>query len=103
MGIHAKSTTGFLAVVFLLAACNQQPAPEAVPPPVEVNVVAITPQDAANIVTASGQPEVFLQVTEGLFDGTGGVGRADTKKFLQGWMDRYVIWIERHAVPLAAA
>jgi chromate reductase, NAD(P)H dehydrogenase (quinone) len=54
-------------------------------------------------VPTLAQPEVFLQVTEDLFDGAGDVSRADTKEFLQGWMDRYVSWIERHAVPTAAA
>ncbi len=51
-------------------------------------------------VPTLGQPEVFLQVTEGLFDGSGDITRADTRTFLQGWMDRYVTWIERHALPL---
>lgn len=43
-----------------------------------------------------GQPEVFLQAKEGLFDGEGNVGE-DSRQFLQGWMDRYVAWVEAHA------
>jgi chromate reductase len=43
------------------------------------------------------QPEVFVQVTEGMFDERGEISRQDTKKFLQGWMDRYVNWIELHS------
>ena len=48
-------------------------------------------------VYALAQPEVFVQVTEGLFDGSGNIAKAETKEFLQGWMDRYVSWIERFA------
>ena len=43
-----------------------------------------------------GQPEVFLQVKEGLFDAEGGIGPA-SRSFLQGWMDRYVAWVKKHA------
>jgi chromate reductase, NAD(P)H dehydrogenase (quinone) len=43
-----------------------------------------------------GQPEVFLQVKEGLFDAEGGVGAA-SRSFLQGWMDRYVAWVKKLA------
>ena len=42
-----------------------------------------------------GQPEAFIQATEGLFDETGNIG-AGSKKFLQSWMDRYVAWVKRH-------
>ncbi|MGB5938159.1 MAG: NAD(P)H-dependent oxidoreductase [Rhodanobacter sp.] len=44
-----------------------------------------------------GQPEVFLQMKDGLFDDAGNIGNADTKNFLQGWMDSYVAWIRKHA------
>jgi chromate reductase len=43
-----------------------------------------------------GQPEAFLQAKEGLFDESGNIG-PDSKKFLQGWMDRYVDWVKKHA------
>jgi chromate reductase len=43
-----------------------------------------------------GQPEVFLQAKEGLFDADGSIG-PDSKAFLQGWMDQYVAWIKQHA------
>src|SRR5664280_1745100 len=36
-----------------------------------------------------GQPEAFIQVKDGLFDEAGNIG-ADSKPFLQNWMDRYV-------------
>ena len=43
------------------------------------------------------QPEVFLQVKEGFFDQAGDIPNADSRAFLQGWMDRYVIWVKHHA------
>lgn len=43
-----------------------------------------------------GQPEVFVQMKDGLFDASGGFG-PDSRKFLQGWMDRYVAWVKAHA------
>lgn len=45
---------------------------------------------------ALGQPEVFIHVKEGLFD-KGGNLAAESKAFLQGWMDRYVAWVKKHA------
>jgi len=45
-----------------------------------------------------GQPEVFLCVKEGMFDGNGHLSNPDTQKFLQGWVDRYVAWIKKMAV-----
>jgi len=47
-------------------------------------------------VPALGQPEAFMQVKDGLFDGAGNIG-ADNKKFLQNWMDQYVAWVKKHA------
>jgi len=41
------------------------------------------------------QPEVFLQNKEGLFDANGGIG-TDSKKFLQGWMDKFVAFVKTH-------
>lgn len=46
-------------------------------------------------VPTMGQPEVFLQAKEGLFDADGGIG-PDSKKFLQGWMDKYAAFVKRH-------
>lgn len=43
-----------------------------------------------------GQPEAFIQMKEGLFDEAGNIG-ADSKKFLQTWMDRYVAWVKKNA------
>ena len=48
-------------------------------------------------VPTLGQPEVFIQVKEGLFDDKGNLASAGTTKFLQGWTDRYVAWVKQHA------
>lgn len=43
-----------------------------------------------------GQPEAFIQWKDGLIDADGAIGE-QSRKFLQGWMDRYVAWVARHA------
>jgi len=47
-------------------------------------------------VPTLGQPEAFIQAKDGLFDETGAIG-AGSRTFLQGWMDRYVDWVKKHA------
>jgi len=47
-------------------------------------------------VPALGQPEIFIQAKDGLFDEAGDIG-AGSRKFLQNWMDRYVAWVKKHA------
>ena len=47
-------------------------------------------------VPTLGQPEIFIQAKDGLFDEAGDIGAA-SKKFLQNWMDRYVAWVKLHA------
>lgn len=42
-----------------------------------------------------GQPEAFIHVRDGLFDEAGNIG-ADSRPFLQNWMDRYVAWVKKH-------
>ena len=42
------------------------------------------------------QPEAYVQAKDGLFDGEGNIG-ADSRKFLQGWVDRYLAWVKQHA------
>lgn len=46
-------------------------------------------------VPTLGQPEVFLQAKEGLFDAAGNIGES-SKGFLQKWMDSYVAWVKKH-------
>lgn len=43
-----------------------------------------------------GQPEAFIHAKDGLFNGDGDIG-AVSKDFLQGWMNQYVAWIEKHS------
>ena len=45
-----------------------------------------------------GQPEVFLHMKEGLIDADGRIA-ADSQKFLQGYMDRFLAWVRTHAAP----
>jgi chromate reductase len=42
-----------------------------------------------------GQPEIFLQAKDGLFDKDGAIGPA-SRDFLQGWMDKYTAWVKNH-------
>ena len=43
-----------------------------------------------------GQPEAFLHVKDGFFDAEGRIGEG-SRKFVQGWMDKYAAWIRAHA------
>lgn len=54
-------------------------------------------------VPTMGQPEAFIQNKPGLFDANGRIAALDTRKFLQGWMDRYAQWVHQHAEAPAIA
>ena len=41
-----------------------------------------------------GQPEVYIHHKDGLYDASGEFN-ADTRKFLQGWMDTYAAWVRK--------
>ena len=41
------------------------------------------------------QPEMFIQAKDGLFDEAGNIGPG-SKAFVQGWIDRFVKWVEQH-------
>ena len=43
-----------------------------------------------------GQPEVFLTAKEGFFDASGAIANEGTRKFVQGWMDKYVAFVKAH-------
>ncbi len=43
-----------------------------------------------------GQPEAFLQDKPGLLTPEGQIGVDSTRKFLQGWMDRYCEFVRRN-------
>jgi chromate reductase len=47
-------------------------------------------------VPTLGQPEAFIQAKDDLFTPDGSIG-SGSQKFLQGWMDRYVAWVKKHA------
>ncbi len=44
-------------------------------------------------VRTLGQPEVFLQHKDGFFDAEGAIASDGTRKFLQGWMDKYAAFV----------
>lgn len=61
---------------------------------------ALAQQHLRNILAyldapAMGQPEAFIQAKDGLFEADGSIGAA-SRQFLQGWMDRYVVWVKQH-------
>ena len=47
-------------------------------------------------VPTLGQPEAFVQVKDGFFDATGNIASDGSRKFIQGWVDRYVAWVQTH-------
>jgi chromate reductase len=48
-------------------------------------------------VPTLGQPEMFIQAKDGLFDADGNIGEASLG-FFQGWMKQYVSWVQKHAI-----
>jgi chromate reductase len=54
------------------------------------NVLAVL-----NVLTLC-QPEAFIQIKESLFDEAGNIG-AESRQFLQNWMDKYCAWVKKHA------
>jgi chromate reductase len=44
-----------------------------------------------------GQPEIFLQVRDDLFDAQGNIGSDLTRKMLQQWLQRFAAWVAQHA------
>lgn len=53
-------------------------------------------------IALMGAPELYFQFKEGLIDADGNVTSEDTKKFLQGWADKYASWVEQHLSQVAA-
>jgi chromate reductase len=47
-------------------------------------------------VPTLGQPEVFIQAKEGLFEPDGSIGPV-SHQFLQSWVDRYVAWVKKQS------
>jgi chromate reductase, NAD(P)H dehydrogenase (quinone) len=46
-------------------------------------------------VPVLSQPEAFIQAKDGLFDKDGNIN-ADSKQFLQNWMNQYIAWVKKH-------
>jgi chromate reductase len=44
-----------------------------------------------------GQPEIFMQVREGMFAPDGRIANAETRNFLQPWVDAYCAWVKKFA------
>jgi chromate reductase len=66
------------------------------------NGTAMAQQHLRNIlvcldVPTLAQPEVFIQLKDGLFDESGNIG-INCKPFLQSWMNKYVSWVKKLAV-----
>ena len=61
---------------------------------------ALSQQHLRNVLTyvdvpVLAQPEVFIAFKDGLIDGDGKISNDDTRKFLQGFVDKYVEWVKR--------
>lgn len=50
-------------------------------------------------MTLMGQPEVYFQFKDGIIDAEGNIASDDTRKFLQGFVDKLILWVDRHAIP----
>lgn len=50
-----------------------------------------------------GQPEIYFQFKEGAISEDGTIADDNTKKFLQGFVDRFSIWAEAHTAQNAKA
>jgi len=48
-------------------------------------------------VPTLGQPEAYVQIRDGFLDDAGTIANDNTRKFLQGWMDRFAAWVKLHA------
>jgi chromate reductase len=46
-------------------------------------------------VPTLGQPEVFIHFTPGLVDADGNIANEATRKFLQGFVDKYAAWVAK--------
>jgi hypothetical protein len=50
-----------------------------------------------------GQPEVFIQFTQGLCDADGNVTNDGPRIFLQGYVDKYAAWVAKVESGFAAS
>ena len=47
-------------------------------------------------VPTMGQPEIYIQAKDGLFDAEGNIGK-DSLIFMQEWMSSYAAWVKAHS------
>lgn len=47
-------------------------------------------------IALMGQPELYFQFKPDAIDAEGTIASDDTRKFLQGWTDKYAAWVEAH-------
>lgn len=47
-------------------------------------------------VILMSQPEAYVQFKDGLIDGEGNINNDGTQKFLQTYVEKFVLWVERH-------
>ena len=50
-------------------------------------------------VPTLAQPEAYIQFTDSFLTDTGEIANQASKRFLQGWLDTYLAWVERHVAP----
>ena len=48
-------------------------------------------------VPTLGQPEAFIHAKEGFFDAAGEIASPGSRKFLEGWMERFAAFVKDHA------
>jgi chromate reductase len=65
---------------------------------------AAAQQHLRNVLSCVGmiampEPEAFLQAREGFFTPEGEVANAETRAFLEDWMNRFLDWVRQHAAP----
>ncbi|WP_196762086.1 NADPH-dependent FMN reductase, partial [Burkholderia mallei] len=53
-------------------------------------------------VPTLGQPEMFIKHDASKIDAQGNIVNEDTRKFLQGFVERYAVWLHRHAQSVCA-
>lgn len=48
-------------------------------------------------VPTLNQPEAMILVDKGFFDASGAIASEESRKFIQGWVGRYVSWVKHHS------
>lgn len=48
-----------------------------------------------------GQPEIYLQYKDGMFDSAGNIAEEGLRKLLQNWLARFTDWVGRHSLTVS--